>query len=140
MTTMTTMLAAADSTSSPSVASTAAAAAPAPGAAISFTLPAFGPRLVALHCRTDDDAADASNGGDDDSERPPQRQVLGEAHIIVADDAEGAAPRNADQWRGKCVLFQRGKITFLEKVWLWCLSSSGLSSVSIFKQGILCAF
>lgn len=94
-------------------------AADASATAISFTLPAFGPRLVSLHRRIDED--DASNGGDgmsqDDNERPPPaRQVLGEAQIIVADDAEGAAPRNADQWRGKCVLFQRGKITFLEKV------------------------
>lgn len=44
------------------------------------------------------------------------RQILGSAPLVVADDLEGETSRNAADWAGKCVLFLRGKITFIEKV------------------------
>ena len=77
----------------------------------SFTLPAFGPRLVAL--LADVDAAD-----DAVEERAAlaRRQTHGQAELIECNDGTGAHAGNSAQWRDAAVLFQRGGIAFAEKV------------------------
>jgi hypothetical protein len=79
-------------------------------AAISFTLPAFGPRLVSLHHETIDHE-------DEEQRMAARRQSHGQAELIVADgDGTGANSTNQTQWRERCVVFQRGGITFVEKI------------------------